>query len=235
MKIIVCEDNKKELDVLLCYLERFFTNKDLSYEVKICTKAEEIYKLIPKTDLIFLDIEGLDVSGIDIGIKIRKMNPELKIVFTTNYSKYLIDGYKASANYYFLKPIEWELFEMELNTVINDYLYNYTSFIDLNICPDKIYINHIMYVEYKNRKSYLKLINGKELLTPYSLKYWIETLNEYYFEQPHKSFFVNMNHVKDFTKKDVILNNDEVIPLSRLNVEKFERAYVANLKRSMNI
>lgn len=231
MKVLIYEDNKEDLDVLIEFLRIFCKTKNVKIDVTICKSENAIYNHVYNVDLIFLDIEGIDANGIDIGVKIREQNPDVKIIFVSNYSKYLIDGYKALASRYFLKPLDREFFQIELENVINDYLLNNAGFTDLNISSSKIYYKDILYVEFKDRKTNLNLISGKILETNYSLKYWIKHFKKFNFAQPYKAYFVNLRHVSSITNQEVILSNNETIPLSRLYKKDFETRYIDSLKR----
>ena len=231
MKVLIYEDNKEDLQRLIDCLTVFTNNKKIKCDVMVCNKATQLYEHANDYDLAFLDVEGLDGSGIDIGINVRKMNADIKIIFITNYSKYLIDGYKASANRFFLKPIEQDIFNIELENVVNDYLINNMGFTDLDIYPKKIYFKDILYVEFVDRKTSLHMINGEVIITPYTLKYWIERLSNYFFAQPYKPYLVNLRQIKQVTKTEVIMTNDEVISLSRMFKNDFEQKYYESLKR----
>lgn len=230
MKILIYEDNVIDLKNLLDCIKNFFTLESIQYEVKICNESDQIYKYCIDYDLVFLDIEGNTENGIDIGRNIRKFNPDIKLIFITNYSKYLIDGYKANANRYFLKPINQDIFNIELKDVISDYLLNNVHFIDYKIYPKKIYVKNILYVEFKGRKTYLHLFSGKILETPYSLKYWIEKLQSYYFAQSYKCFLINLRHISSLTDIDIILLNGEKVPLSRTYKKSLEKAFLESMK-----
>lgn len=230
MKILIFEDNVSDLNNLLECIKNFFAIENIQYEIKICTDSEQIYKYSIDFDLVFLDIEGNTENGIDIGRNIRKINPDIKLIFITNYSKYLIDGYKANANRYFLKPINQDIFNIELKDVINDYLLNNVQFTDYKIYPKKIYVKNILYVEYRGRKTYLHLFSGEVLETPYSLKYWIDKLQSYYFAQSYKSFLINLRYISSLTDIDIILLNGEKVPLSRTYKKNLEKAFLESLK-----
>ena len=231
MKVLIYEDNKDDVDVLIVFLRKFCKAKNVKIDVMICKTKNAIYNNIYDADLIFLDIEGIDANGIDIGVKIREQNPDVKIIFVSNYSKYLIDGYRALASRYFLKPLDWEFFQIELENVISDYLLNNAGFTDLSISSSKIYYKDILYVEFKDRKTNLNFLSGKVIETSYSLKYWIELLQHFNFAQPYKAYFVNLRHVSLITNQEVVLSNNEMIPLSRLYKKDFETRYIESLKR----
>lgn len=231
MKVLIYEDNKDDLDILVEFLRKFCKTKSVKIDVIICKSENAIQNNIYDTDLIFLDIEGIDANGIDIGVKIREQNPDIKIIFISNYSKYLIDGYRALASRYFLKPLDWDFFQIELENVISDYLLNNAGFTDLTISASKIYYKDILYVEFKDRKTNLNFLSGKVIETNYSLKYWIELLQRFNFAQPYKAYIINLKHVSSITNQEVILSNNEIIPLSRVYRKDFEARYIESLKR----
>lgn len=231
MKILIYEDNQEDLKNLLKCIETFFSITEVPYATKICTDSTYILTNHFNFDLLFLDIEVFGESGIDLGYKIRKQNPDIRIVFVTNYSKYLTDGYKAQANRYFVKPIQQEEFNIELSNVISDYLDEYDGFYDESLSFKKIYFKNILYIEYINRKTKIHFISGEEIITGYSLKYWYEKMESKDFAQSYKSLIVNLKHISGFTKNEVILDNEEHLPISRLSRQEFEKKYVEALHK----
>lgn len=232
MKILIFEDDQSDLNNLLDCIEKFFTSFEIEYTVDTCTNANYILENHFIYDLIFLDIEVGNNNGIDIGYEVRRKNHDIRIIFVTSYYKYLIDGYKAQANRYFVKPIQQEDFNLELENVIFDYLDEYKGFIDKSICLEKIYFNRIIYIEYIERKTNLYLLSGEVLCTNYPLKYWIDFLSECgLFAQPYKSILVNLKHISGFNKNEIILNNEEKLPVSRFFKNDFEKKYLECLYR----
>lgn len=231
MKILIFEDNEKELGTLLNYIESFCLSKNIIYTVDIYTNSKDFIENIYTYDLIFLDIEVQNENGIDIGIKIREYNDDAKIIFVTNYSKYLIDGYKAHADRYFLKPLNQEEFNIELENVLEDYIQKYSGFFDKKILKTKIYFNEILYIEFKDRKTFLHFITGKVIETNYPLKYWENKLGDHYFAKPYRAYLVNLRHISGFTKQEVIMENEEYLPISRLFKNEFEERYLKSLSK----
>lgn len=207
----------------------------MEYEVLHILNTLELFRHIYNSDFIFLDIELDEENGIDIGIKIKALNKNIKIIFATNFSQYSIDGYKAHADRYFLKPIDQNQFDTEMDTVIDDYILNNSNFVDAKITPDLIYYNDILYIEYINhsRKTILHMIGGKNYETIYTLKYWLDKTHDYPFCQSYKSVIVNLNCISGFRKNDLLLINDETIPLSRNFKKTVFEANIKNLHKRM--
>lgn len=233
MRILIFEDNQNDLDDLLKNINTFFSATEIKYDVKTCMDPKYVLDNHFNYDMLFLDIEVAEESGIDIGCEIRKKNHDIRIIFVTNYSKYLIDGYKAQASRYFVKPIQQEGFELELKNVISDYLEEYNGFYDKTISINKIYFNKIVYIEFIKRKTSIHFMSGEVITTNYPLKYWVETLFSHDFAQPYKSFIVNLKHISGFTKNEVIMDNEEVLPISRFYKQDFETRYIDYLHRRM--
>jgi len=225
MELLIYEDNEKELSSLKKCIEKFFYDRNIEFNIVVCKNKQQLFDRVKNADFLFLDIEVNEDNGIDIGIEIEKMNLDVKIIIITNYAKYAIDGYKINAVRYFVKPINENEFHIEMEAIIKKYYMNQMGFIDPKIQMGKIYYKDILYVEFKNRKTYLYLINGKIVNTNYQLKYWIDKLKSYTFSQPYKSFIVNLSYVSGFNKNDIIMTNDELIPLSRHYKKSFEYDY----------
>lgn len=101
------------------------------------------------------------------------------------------------------------------------------GFLDHKISRSKIKYNQIFYVDFQDRVTLLHLKDGHVLKTPYTLKYWIDKLSDKGFSQPYRSYVVNLYQVSGFSKdkKDLVLLNDEKIPISKHFRKSFEEDY----------
>lgn len=231
MNILIYEDNEEDLDNLLTCINQFFAMIEVAYTVKVCTNSKYVFENHSNYDLIFLDIEVFGENGIDIGYKVRKQNHDIRIMFVTSYAKYLKDGYKAQANRYFVKPIQQDDFNIELRNVISDYLDEYDGFFDETISLDKTYYKKIVYIEFITRKTRIHFLSGEEIVTRYPLKFWLQKLTNKGFAQPYKSLLVNLRYVSGFTKHEVILDNEQLLPTSRRFRHEFESKYITHLHK----
>lgn len=202
---------------------------NFSFNIDTISDSNNILSIINEYDILILDIELDNVNGIDIALKIREFNTDIKIIFISNYSKYLIDGYKVHPDRYFMKPIDKIHFKMEMINVLKEYKYNYMSFYDKRVYVNKIYYKDILYVEYIQRKSFIHLLTGKIISTNLNLKDWLSRLKPYNFSQVHRSFIVNIRNISDYTSDTILLVNNEKIPLSRKYKDNFENDFIALL------
>ena len=85
----------------------------------LCKNALEAFNLINEqcVDLIFLDINMPEISGLSFA---KSINSEIKIIFTTAYREYAVEGFDLRAVDYLLKPISFERLFQSINKYIDD-------------------------------------------------------------------------------------------------------------------
>lgn len=233
MKIFIYDDNQKDIKTLTSCIDVFFKKKNIQYEIHICKDTNTLLSDAFMYDIIFLDIEIGNENGIEIGMQLRNLACQSRIIIVSQFSKYLIEGYKIQADRYFIKPITQEVFDSEMENVISNYFKQHVGFLDTNISKTKIYLKDIMYIEYLDRKTILNFENGSTISTTYPLKYWIDKLQGFAFGQPHKAFIINFTYIKRFDAQDVVLTNNVNIPLSRHYKKDFENEYIKNLHKAL--
>lgn len=229
MKILIYDDNQTDVEKLKNNINIFFQNNDIDIDICVCPNIEYLYQNIKYFDILFLDIEIDHQNGIDIGMKLKKINHNCRIVITTNFKKYSIDGYKINADRYFIKPIDQNEFNIEMETIVKEYLSQFIGFYDKKISPEKIFFKDIIYIEFFDRKTIIHFTSGIKTYTTYNLKHWLELLKDSSFAQTHKSFIVNLNYIIDLKNNEIVLINQETIPLSRHYKKDFLNLYLINL------
>ena len=130
--------------------------------ITCCHSAMDAFNCIStqKVDLIFLDINLPEISGISFA---KSINKEIKIIFTTAYREYAIEGFDLHAVDYLLKPISFE----RLLSAVNNYFEVYQKPIQLS--PDKPLQNDFIFVRSDRR---MKKINFRNII-------YIESYSDY--------------------------------------------------------
>ncbi len=183
-------------------------------------------------DLIFLDIKMPDLTGIEFA---RILENPPKIIFTTAYEKYALQGFKLEAVDYLLKPFSYEEFlkaakkadklirlenteqheEIEAN---NEFL-----FLKSDYKIRRINFNEITYIE--GLKDYVKVYlqnEPKPILSINTLKTLEAKLPELKFMRVHRSFIVNLDKI-DTIERSRIVFGSVYIPVSEQYKEKFQQ------------
>jgi two-component system, LytTR family, response regulator LytT len=181
-------------------------------------------------DLIFVDIQMPDLTGIEFT---RSLEDAPKIVFTTAYEKYALEGFKLNAIDYLLKPFSYEEFlkaagkarkqtELEANVLPSIETNSQFLFLKSEYKIRRINFNDILYIE--GLKDYIKVyISGddKPVLSLNSIKSLEQKLPEEKFMRVHRSFIVNLDKI-DTIERSRIIFGKVYIPVSDQYKEKFQ-------------
>jgi len=211
LKCIAVDDEPLALDIIENHLSNF---ADFELVAK-CNNAIEASELIKnqEIDLIFLDIQMPEVSGISFAKSLEK--PPM-IVFTTAYSEYAIDGFELQAVDYLLKPISLDRFKVALEKV-KEYnqlrnqkngkgetteMDNEHIFVKANQKLIKIRYDEIQYVE--AFADYVKIyVPEKRIVTLQTMKKMEQKLPAKMFQRIHRSFIVGIQHIESYSTSDV--------------------------------
>jgi two-component system, LytTR family, response regulator LytT len=182
-------------------------------------------------ELIFLDIQMPDLSGIEFAKALRS---DAKLIFTTAYEKYALEGFKLEAVDYLLKPFGYEefliaaqkalkLIKMEDKPAAQIEANNEFLFLKSEYKIRRINFNNILYIE--GLKDYIKVYlqnEPKPILTLNTLKSIETKLPESKFMRVHRSFIVNLQHIQTIDRSRIVFGNT-FIPVSDQYKEKFQK------------
>ena len=227
IKCIVVDDEPLALRQMVAYIEKTpflqlsgkFTN---SLILKEFLKENTV-------DLLFLDINMPDLNGLELA---KSLNNPPKIIFTTAYSEYAIEGYKVNAVDYLLKPIEYDDF-LKASSKAEE-LIDKDKFLDAEIKKTDEYLfiksgqkhirinfNDIKYLEAQKEYVCINLINNEPVKTLVRLKNIEEILPKANFMRIHRSFIVNLQHIVTVERNRIIYGDKEFIVVSDTYLESF--------------
>tara|TARA_R110001599_G_scaffold81526_2_gene220004 strand:+ start:15836 stop:16531 length:696 start_codon:yes stop_codon:yes gene_type:complete len=187
-----------------------------------CRNAIELLNLIAKerVDLLFLDINMPDVSGITLA---KTLSKDVKVIFTTAHREYAVEGFDLQAVDYLLKPVSVERLKQavdkyfkESGLLIKESPQSETNgYLDVisNRANVRINFEDIIYVESMNDLLIVHTINGP-INTRMSISEVESLLDPKLFLRTHRSFIVTKKLITSFTKEYVMVKGVEV-PISR--------------------
>lgn len=181
-------------------------------------------------DLIFIDIQMPDLSGLEFT---RSMVKGPKVIFTTAYEKYALDGFKLDVVDYLLKPFSYEEFLKAVQKVqkliklekgVPDQVdaNNEFLFLKSDYKIKRINFNDILYIE--GLKDYVKIYtqsSPKPVMSLTTMKLLESKLPEAKFMRVHRSFIVNLERI-DTIERSRIVFGKTYIPVSDQYKEKFQ-------------
>lgn len=185
-------------------------------------------------DLIFLDIQMPDLNGIQVArlLDHQPGGPGPRVIFTTAFNNFAMDGYKVDALDYLLKPFDYEEFltaankarnYAEMKTPMKIHADTNEAFIFLKVEYQllKVAIKDILYIE--GLKDYVKVYlenNDKPILTLTSLKDLEVKLSPTAFMRVHRSYIVSLDKITAVTKNTLYIG-DRMISLSEQHKDAF--------------
>jgi DNA-binding LytR/AlgR family response regulator len=218
---IIVDDEPMAREILESHLQKV----DAVHVVASCKNAVEAFNQINlnKIDLIFLDINMPEISGLSFA---KSINKNIKVIFTTAYREYAIDGFNLQAVDYLLKPISFE----RLLQAVNKYL-GENNVVEVNNTPEitpekndfifvradrkmvKIDFSEINYVE--SLSDYVKInLNDKVIVTRETISNIEAKLPKNIFMRVHRSYIIAITKIDLFTNEFIEVGS-KAIPISR--------------------
>lgn len=189
-----------------------------------CNSAIEAMQFLEEDkniDLFFLDIQMPDLTGLEFS---KLLPQKSKVVFTTAFDQYAIDGYKVNALDYLLKPFDYNEF-LSASTKARNYFESQQPvsvskperkqefiFIKSEYKQIKIIFSEIIYIE--GLKDYVKIYlkdNPKPILTLMSLKKMEEELPSENFMRIHRSYIIALDKIEAIERNHIVIGNQQIV------------------------
>ncbi|WP_405414668.1 LytR/AlgR family response regulator transcription factor [Maribacter sp. Asnod1-A12] len=206
---IVVDDEELARALLITYIDKLeFLN--LVGEAENPLEALSLMKE-HTVDLLFLDIQMPEIKGTDFA---KMVNTDTRIIFTTAYSQYALEGYELNAVDYLLKPITFERFVTAVNKVKTHDDYPKLDAITIKSGYDlhKVKYTDILYIVSDSEYVTFHLA-GKKIISNQRLKTLEQELPSSLFMRVHRSYIINKNYVTGLKGRDLLLS-DTIIPVS---------------------
>jgi len=216
---VIVDDEPMALNLVESYVDKtpFLLLK------KKCSSAIEALEFLKTepVDLLFLDIQMPDLTGIEFSKMLPK---DTRVIFTTAFDQYALEGFKVEALDYLLKPFDYAEFLAAANkastwfslvkgkqqTMISqkekEFLFVKSEYKQL-----RIKLTDVLYFE--GLKDYIKIWlkdNPKPVLTLMSLKSLEEELPNTQFMRVHRSFIVSLKNIEVIERSQIIINKQRI-------------------------
>lgn len=229
MTCIIIEDEIPAQNILKNFLAKL-PNIELKGTFKAAIEANGFLST-NKVDVVFLDINLPDISGIDF-IKTIKNPPA--IIMTTAYPDYAVSSFELDTIVdYLVKPFSFDRFLKAINKaekfiekpeIETQESKSKTLFLNVDKTLHKIVLSDILFLE--SDRNYITVVTKTQKLSYIdSLKNWVEKLEGNDFIQVHKSYIINSNCVDKIIGNEIYVHTNK-IPVGRT----FKQALLKRLK-----
>jgi len=222
IRCLLIDDEPLALQVLASYVQKL----DYLELAGVCHNAIDALNFLQKTkvDLMLLDIQMPGLTGIDF---LKSLVHKPKVIFTSAYTEYALEGYELNVVDYLVKPVPFERFVIAINKLFqsnalvagpaaehypafkNNFIY-----IKAEKKMRKVFLSDILYLE--SLKDFVRIqTTTKPIITYQTITYFEEKLPEDQFIRVHRSFIVSLHHIQSFTGTSIEIGSFE-IPIGRL-------------------
>ena len=235
LNIAICDDENRILTHTSSLIDIYqFQHLDTNLSVDCYTSGESLlenYTQPRQYHILLLDIEMPGMNGIETARQIRNtIDRNAIIVFISSYPEYMQESFSVHPYFFLQKPATQENMNQLLDEIIDE-ITNSThmyTLIDIEDIQHAIYLNDVLYIHtYNARKELLSFhLPNKELHTKGHLGEWETKLQNYHYIPCYRGYLVNLTHIHYVTKDQLILDNNEAIPLSRTNRKRIHQLFL---------
>ena len=229
IKVILCDDDPAFLASLHRQIERTFAKLNMETSIFAFNTPTDISRsLLTTCDIAFLDIdfESENQNGIDIARMLRQVNNHALIFFVTNYIDYAPAGYEVQAFRYILKRDIGEVLERYILQAMENMAEGqvYLQLRDKERTID-LSLEQISYLEVLDH--YVSIHAGNNTYTLGATLSGMECeMEDHGFLRIHKSYLVNMAHIRKFRSRECLLADGTTLAVSEKNYFQQKQKYL---------
>jgi len=233
MKIIICEDEPRWQSAIAESIGRWMdATGHTDVETAVYSSSEDLLAQLDRgadIDLLFMDIEiPGEMNGVELARRIREAHLHMTIVFCTNYSEYVYEGYTVNALRYLKKPVQQEDIDFCLSYVYNRLAITNDQALSFTCGGKRYALRHIEIRCIEARIHSLLIFTTREaepVRLPMRLSDIKKRLPPELFVACHRSYIVNIAHVRMLTRTECVLSDGAAVPVSRTCAEDVNRAF----------
>lgn len=228
LKCILVDDEPLALNLLESYAAQIH-NLEVAGKFTHPVKALEFLRENP-VDLLLVDIQMPDLNGLEL---VSQLTVKPVLIFTTAFSQYALDGFRADAVDYLLKPIDFTDFQKAINKVTellelrNAKNTNFETnkeflFIKSEYKIIRINFSEIVYIQGMSEYVKIHLTVRKPVMSLLSLKSLENQLPSDMFMRVHKSYIVNLHKINTVERNEIVYDDGTIIPVSQQYKDAFQ-------------
>ena len=231
MRILICDDEIKNINNLKIHVEEYMNNHGIAFEMETTTNPTNVAQGDTAYDLVFLDIQMPELDGFSLARKLKKKNSKVVVFFITAFNEYQDDAMDLQVFRFFEKPFDVKRLYSSLDKAME---YIDGAYVDVFVYNNKehkrVLVDDIVYIKRENRKIYL-YTKETEIIVREDLEKWNQKLPNTFFYMVHKSFLINLHYITKYNYTEVYLNETIRIPIAPRKQADFHKAWFNYLKR----
>lgn len=232
--IAVVEDDDKDYENIQAILRRYEKENHVFFQVSRFISGEAFLDdYHPQYQLVLLDVELPGINGITTAERLRKLDENVALIFTTHVASLAIEGYRFHAMDYMLKPIRYEDISIRMKKLLQkEKPKNISLAIPLEGRSGIKILNiyKLIYVESCGHTIIYHTTEGNfKVRDKANMKNLESKLSSYSFVRCNVSYLVNLAYLSEIDGNEVVLQNDERLPIARTRKKEFVDAFFSIL------
>lgn len=226
IQIAVCDDEAYMTEMLASKISSFFKNEKIEVSISLFTSGKDLLSSNKKFDIIFLDVLMEKPDGFETAKRLRSSRGFCgHIIFVTVMESEVFRAFEVQAFDYLIKPLQENNFMKTMNRLILSIKEQGEKqlLVQKGFEWSMIPFSDIVYCEIIDRKVYLHLKN-EEVVDYYDKIAALEKKLDNRFFKCHRSYLINLQHLKSYKRGMAYLANNETVPVSRLRSGDFSEA-----------
>lgn len=228
MKIAICDDN---IDVIK-QIENIVSQTYAEMQVDFCTTCFEngrdlLAEMQDKDvtfDILLLDIDMPEISGLEIAKMLRERNENVILIFISAYENYVFDTFEYNPFRFVRKLRMLQELPIAMRAAEAVYQKNKKRYVIIHCDEGEMRIDEteIMYLDVVKRQIRICLADGRMLYAWKTIKELQKELSEERFSKIHSGCLVNLKYVSGYTGSVIFLDNGEHLSASRSGIKIFK-------------
>ena len=219
LKIAICDDDASARTYLQALAADWAKKNRHLAEIKLYSQARQFlfdYSEEKDFDILLLDIEMPEVSGVQLAKQIRRDNTHVQIIFITGFYEYFSDGFDVSALHYLIKPVDGSRLHPVLDRAADNLSFRQRSVLLSTADGDiKVSLADILYLEADRMHVIAHTAQG-DFRSRVSLAKLMEQLDDTFFKV-HRSYVVGLKFIKKITRTEITMQNGVKCTVKRSN------------------
>lgn len=234
LQIGICDDSSIDLDLMKKSLTKILDASGVSYRIHSYESGNELVKNISKVssfDVLLLDIDMPGIDGIDVARRLADGSSLVNIIFITNHNELVFEAIHYRPFRFIRKEKLQEELEEAVLAVITK-ISEETLLYEFGAGRDNVKIR-LLDVDYLESKGhYIQIHSGGEVTEIRGkISQYEEKLKNYGFIRIHLGYLVNVRKIYNISSKGVKLDNMELLPISRKNIEGIKETHANYVRR----
>ncbi len=229
--IAICDDEKHMVDHIKALVSDFFRKKNREIHLRTFLSGKELLSYNGQIDILFLDVQMKGMDGMETARKLRADQFRGILIFITVLKEMVFQSFEVQAYDYLVKPVDEKQFEKTMERLYvsmqntgEDSLLVQKGYEGRIILKDEI-----VFCEVIDRKIYLNLASS-EVVDYYERIENLETKLDSHFFRCHRSYLINLKHLKGYKNGTACMDNGREIPVSRLRSKEFSGIVLQYMK-----